>query len=371
MSTITTTPFGIHHSEDCASGQEMLKACGGNFEIEKRQVSYPVVDESATPIGMDGANPVYPTKWVPICAHVPVRSDTGEHIAESTVGDGYVILQNREMIDIANAICGERGLNYEFMTVLDEGRGLAIQVDCPELSKDLNIGKDQNRCRLTMIDWHDGTGSLRLYFSMIRMMCANTLPALGREFARGRRKNRFGFFNIKHTKNMAERIGRAIEIIAEATGDVVQTAEIMRLLADVKCTRGQKTNFFAAIANPEGKDEREMTKRAKTQYETRMQLLEAASKNKVNKVEGYGGSWYETLQAATYYGTHQQTVRGSEEKSAEEKRFTSKNMGSGALTNIRAMELALSMSGVKDKLFVYDAATTESPGKISLARVFA
>ena len=352
--SITRTAFGIHTSEDCKDGKSMLAACGGNFDIEKRQVSYPVLDTKATPIGMgtDG-EPIYPTRWQPINAQAAVRSDTGEHIAESTVGDGYVILQNREMIDIADAICGDRKLNYEFMTLLDGGRGLAVQVDCPELAEDLSIGKGEsghNRCRLTMIDWHDGTGSLRLYFSMIRMFCQNTLPALGREFVNGKRKNRFGFFSIKHTKNMADRIETAIGIIQDAVGDVRDTAKILRMLADVRCTRGKKMDFFTKIANPEGKDEREMSKRAKSQYENRVAMLEEAAKNPVNKVEGHDGSWYETLQAVTYYATHQQTVRGSEDKSDDEKRFASQNFGSGALTSIRGVELALALSGVKDQI---------------------
>ena len=351
MPTITQTPFGVYHSNDCSSGRDMLKACGGDFTIEKVQVAYPWIDRSGTPDGIDSdGNPVYPVRQIPIAAHAAVRSDTGDAVADSTVGDGYVVLQNSEMVDICDAICGQRKMNYEFMTVLEGGRGLAIQVDCPELADALNVGGDKSRARLTLTDWHDGTGSLRLHFSMLRLMCRNQLPALGKEFARNRRRNRFGFYSIKHTKNMADRIVEAVKIIKDAVGDITDTAEILRLLADVKCTRGKRQDFFRQIANPEGKDEREMSKRAKGLYESRLKLLEGAAKMDCNRVEGHGESWYETLQAVTYYGTHLQTVRGGEEKSAEEKRFQAANFGSGALTNIRGMQLALEMSGLSDKI---------------------
>lgn len=349
--SITTTPFGVTHSEDCATGLEMLSSCGGDFTVEKRQVSYAVEDTTATPIGMNSdGSPVYPIMQVPLNSHAAVRSDTGEHLSDKTISDGYVILQNREMIDIADEICGKRKLNYEFMTLLQGGRGLAVQVDCPDLVKDLNIGggaSGLNRCRLTLVDWHDGTGALRMYFSIIRMHCANVLPALGRSFIEGKRRNNFGFFSIKHTKNMSERIEAAVSTLNVAASNVSDTAELMRKLANVKCDSADRMKFFKVIANPEGKDERDMSKRAKTMYETRMEKLIEASNNPVNLVDGYSDSWYEVLQAATYYGSHGQTVRGSD-KSDDEKRYTSTNLGSGAINNIRSMELALSMSGIAE-----------------------
>lgn len=351
MTLITTTNFGVHTSEECSTGIDMLKACGGDFTLEKRQVAFPKVDTNAAPDGMDSAgNPVYPTVWVPMDSYAVLRSDTQETIADKrTVGDGYEILQNHDMIKICDAICESRDMNYDFMTTLEGGKGLAIQVSCPDLTSKLQVGNGEsgeNQMRLTMLDMHDGTGSLRLHFSMLRMFCKNTLPALHREFRKGKKKGKVGFFAIRHTKTMAERVAQAVTMIREHVGDVVETAELMRQLAGVACTKTQKVDFFRKLANPEGLDEREMTGRAKAHYEARMHKLEQAAEMDVNKVDGADGSWYEVLQAATHYGTHGQIVRGAEGKSEDEKRFISSNFNSGANFNVTAAELALETAGV-------------------------
>lgn len=335
---------------DQKDGHALLKEIGGDFSIEKRQVSFDRVDRTATPIGINtDGTPVFPVQRIPINSHVAVRSDTEEHLADRTVGDGYVILQNSEMVEIANAICGNRNMNYERMHLLQGGRGMAIQVSCPDLTKDLHVGTGQsglNEARLTMVDWHDGTGSLRLYFSMLRLFCQNQLPAMGREFMSGIKGNRFGFYNIKHTDKMMNRITKAVEIINEAAGDLLNTAEVMRRLSKVKCSAASRAALYEAIANPEGKDEREMTGRGKTMYENRLEAIRKAADMDVNKVAGAGESWYEALQAVTYYSSHDQTVKGKDTVSDDEKRFVSANIGTGALTAMRGVELAVEMSGI-------------------------
>jgi len=341
----------VKENIDKKDGHALLKEIGADFTVEKRQVSYDRIDRTATPIGMNSdGSPVFPIIRVPINSHVSVRSDTEAHLADRTVGDGYVILQNAEMVEIANSICGDRNMNYERMVLLSGGRGMAIQVACPELTKDLSIGTGESglsEARLTLVDWHDGTGSLRLYFSMIRMFCKNKLPAMSREFLKGQKANRFGFYNIKHTSSMLDRITKAVSIINEAAGDLIGTADIMRKLAKVRCSAASQKALYEAIANPEGKDEREMTGRGRTMYSNRMEALIKASNMSVNQVEGATGSWYEALQAVTYYASHSQTVKGKEEISDDEKRFISSTIGTGALTAMTGAELAIAMSGIE------------------------
>ena len=347
MSAITTTAFGVHQSEDCKSGIDMLAACGGSFDIEKVQVSYPWEDKQGVPSGMDSeGNPFYAPKWNAVACHVPVRSDTGEAVADKTVGDDYTVLQNREVIDIVDAICGDHDLNYDFMTTIHGGRGLAVQVKCPDLTDALSIGNDVVEGRLTITNFHDGTGSLKVFISLLRMMCANKLPAIGREYRKAKKAGKLGTYAIKHSKNMEDRIRDMVMCYKQSMGDMVSTSELLLSMANKRITAAARQAFFTALVNADGKDEGELTKRAKTMRQNKMESLQSASRMSVNKVEDHQGSWYEALQAATYFGTHEIMVRNTGRAGESENRYVSKNFGAGADFNKLALMTALEMSEV-------------------------
>lgn len=344
--TITTTCYGVTTSEDCKDGIDMLKSCGGDFSIDKVQVGYQrTIPDSVGGVDSDG-NIVPDTEMRAINAFVPVRSDTGINIADTTVGEGYTILQNREVIDLVSAICGAHDLTYNFMTLIHGGRGLAVQVACPDLSDALSVGDDRNDGRLTITNYHDGSGALKVHVSLIRMMCTNTLPAIGREFRNKRGKSRLAAHSIKHSSKMQDRIADMVKCYREAMGEMVETAELLRSLAGVSCSAAARRKFFDTLVNGAEHDEKELSKRAKTMRENKLTELQKAFRNPVNKVADASGSWYEALQAATFFGTHSITVRNTRDVSDDENRYLSKNFGAGATMNVEALELATQMAGV-------------------------
>lgn len=347
MSTITRNGFGVFESTDCVDGMEMLKSIGGNFTIEKAQVSYPraIIGSMG---GVDNNGNVLPEiEMTPIEAYLPVRSDTGENISNMTIGEGYNVLQNSEVIDMVNTICGTHGMNYRYMTLVSGGRGLAVQVECPDLTAALSIGGDENRGNLTITNFHDGTGALKVHVSLKRMFCANTLPALNREFRTMKRANHRAAHSIKHCKTMDERIANMVETYQESMNDMVSTSDLLRKLAAVRITAAEKREYFKRLVNADGKAKSELTKRALTMRETKMSALLAASRNPVNQVEGAGLTWYEALQAPTHFGTHGMRLRDTGRGGDDEMRFVSSEMGAGAEFSTFALETALEMAGVK------------------------
>lgn len=349
MSPITKTGFGVSTSKDCKDGMEMLKACGGDFTIEKRQVAF-AKDIPGTAGGVDADGNIIPeTEWTPIKAFVPVRSDTCENISDCTIGDGYNVLQNSETVDVVNAICEGHGLNYDFMTLIQGGRGLAIQVYCPDLNDALGVGNDDMKGRLTTTNFHDGTGSMKVHVSICRMLCANVLPAIGREFNAQKKIKRPGVYSIKHTPKMEMRIRDMVKCYKDAMGDMIATAELLRLLADHKPSKSALNEYYMKCATAKAKrdlSEKEMTSRAIAQRDNRVQEFRDAARNPVNQVADASGSWYEALQAVTWYSTHNMRTRDTGRASLEESRFISANLTSGAELASDALRFAVEMSGV-------------------------
>ena len=338
-STISKNAYGVSTSKNCINGGEMLTACGGDFDIEKRQVYYqsPIANSFGS---VDSDGQIIPEmQWQDINLFVPVRSDTGHHIADATVGDGYNIVQNSEVIEIVDAICGSHNLNYNFMTLLKGGRGLAVQVECPDLSSALNVGDDQNRGRMTISNFHDGTGTLKVHMSLLRLFCSNVLPALNREFRTVRKSQRTAAYSIRHSSMIPERIAAMVATYQEAMEDMVSTADLLRSLASHQCSWQARKAFFKSLVNKDGKDERELTSRARKIRETKLHQVQKSFHNPLNKVADASGSWYEVLQAATWIGSHEANGR-------VDNHWEHAEMGGGAQYSSEALQLALEMSDI-------------------------
>jgi len=340
---ISKTRYGVTTSDNCRDGMSMLKHAGADFTVEKRQVSFP--SEQPAAVTGDGQM-TYETVWTPIDAYAAVRSDTGAPLSHKTIGEGYQVLQNHEVIEVVDAICDGHDLNYDFMTQVQGGAGLCVQIMSKDLNKALKVGKDEHQGRLTISNFHDGSGSLRVHMSLLRMFCKNVMPALKREFRS--HKDHAASYSIKHSKHMEERINGMIQTYREAMGDLENTTRILNLLANKKCTENEQLALFKRLLNPEGPDEvKELSDRAKTQRENKFAELVKLSRQSQNHCEGLEGTWYSAIQPVTDYASHGIKVKKSKRVSAEESRFTSQYFGAGADFAQTGLELAMEMAGVE------------------------
>lgn len=340
---IKKTQFGVSTSESCRDGIAMLKHAGADFEVEKRQVSFP----TERPAGVTGDGQMTSEiVWTPIDAYAAVRSDTGAPLSHKTIGEGYQVLQNREVIEVVDAICDGHDLNYDFMTSIQGGAGLCVQIMSEDLNEALKVGNDKHQGRLTISNFHDGSGALRVHLSLLRMNCSNVFPALKREFRK--RKDHASSYSIKHCKKMEDRINGMIQTYRSAMGDLENTTRILNLLANKKCTVNEQLELFNRLLNPEGPDEiKELSDRAKTGRANKFAELVGLSKQSQNHCEGLEGTWYAAVQPITDYASHGITVKKSKRVSAEEARFTSQYFGAGADFAQAGLELAMEMAGVE------------------------
>lgn len=330
---ITKTNFGVSTSENCSQGLEMLKHAGADFEVEKRQLKFDLLTDG---IGTDNAY---------IDAYVPVRSDTQAALSHKTIGEGYQVLQNREVIDIVDAICDGHDLNYQFMTQVQGGAGLCVQIMSKDLNKALKVGNDDHEGRLTISNFHDGSGSLRVHISLLRVFCQNVLPALKREFKQ--HKDHAASYSIKHSKNMEERINSMIACYRDAMGDLENTTRILHLLANKKCTANEQKELFKRLMLADGKDEKDLSKRARGQRNAKYAELVSLANQNQNYCGDLQGTWYSAIQPITDYASHGIRVRNTGRVSAEEGRFTSAYFGAGADFAQTGIEIAMEMAGVE------------------------
>jgi len=336
MTEFTKTAFGVSTSEQCQDGIEMLKACGGDFRINMAQVAYPFTRD------IGGGDTI--TEHIALDAWVPTRSDTNEAISNKTVGEGFSVFDNHDAVALANTICRDHDLNFSFMAVTNGGAGLAMQVECPDLSEALNIGGDDHKGFLTIHTAHDGSASLRVTPTIIRMFCRNVLPAIKRANIEGRKTG--DAYCIRHSKNMETRIAAMVNAYREAMGDMIDTADRLRLLVTKRATDTEAQELWKRVIAADGKDESELSKRAQTQRDNKLESIRMLSQAPENRAVNAPGTFYEALQPLTAYATRGIATRDRGTVSQAERRWSSAHTGAGAAFAERSILTALEMASV-------------------------
>jgi len=333
MTDFTKTNFGVSTSEACTDGIEMLQLCGGDFSISMQQVGY----NHTINIG-DGDSV---SQFVPLDAWVPTRADTNEAISNRTVGEGFSVFDNLDAVALANTICRDHDLNFSFMAVTNGGAGLAMQVECPDLSEALDIGGDKHKGLLTIHTSHDGSASLRVTPTVIRMFCRNVLPAIHRQNVEGRKAG--DAYCIRHSKRMEDRIAAMVGAYREAMGDLIDTADRLRLFTTKKVTSAEMRDLWKRVLAADGKSESDLSQRAITQRDNKFAVVEMLAYAPENKAPYAPGTLFEAIQPLTAYATRGIGTRDRGTVSQAERRWSSAYTGAGASLARRTMDLALEM----------------------------
>lgn len=160
------------------------------------------------------------------------------------VGKRYEPIQNIEAFDFFDEIIGEGHAKYETVGALGNGEKVFLTAKIP--SKML-VGKEHIDKYLLLTMAHDGTGSVQIMFTPIRVVCNNTLSA-----AIGSATNKV---SIRHTKNARDRIEASKEILGIVQHNGIKLEEVFNRMTEVKITDQQMgeliINSFGLTPMPE------------------------------------------------------------------------------------------------------------------------
>ncbi|MFA5158187.1 MAG: DUF932 domain-containing protein [Patescibacteria group bacterium] len=123
------------------------------------------------------------------------------------VGTTYEIIQNIEAFDILDALVGEGLAMYNCAGSLFEGKRIFITCKLPG---NIQIGPDKIDKYLVLATSHDGSLSLHMKWTPIRVVCNNTLSAA---FSIRGNKVRTDTVSIRHTLNYKSRVNEARELL--------------------------------------------------------------------------------------------------------------------------------------------------------------
>lgn len=229
----------------------------------------------------------------PIDTHVANTRIVGdERFVLGVVGKGYQVIQNDEILELADAIRNQHGLKFSHAGVVGDGQRVYFQCAGDSFSVGEN---DEVTPYMLFVNGHDGTLACRMTPMTERMMCENQLGNMIR--------TQESYVAIRHSGNVktklaeASRLGRHFLTVAKAN------RQAMLRLRGKQVSAKKMADFFKVLyeqqigivnANPKDKSEERSLNRAdlaflkyKERFETEKPIAGTTAWNMANAYTGW------------------------------------------------------------------------------------
>jgi len=195
---------------------------------------------------------------------------------------------------------------------------------------------------LLLTNTHDGSGSIKIMPTFIRVVCNNTL-----QMALGEGRNKRTIYNIRHTKNMHNKVDDAREAIGLINEDFERTKEFYQNLMKVKLTSEQLETYFVTAANLEYNDDGELSTRGQNIV---TQLIQNMT-HETNLVGNMKNTVWAAYNAFTFWVDHQRPVSKTQGHNMTQDQLqtnlSNSLMGAGLVDKRRALDAALEYTPIQ------------------------
>lgn len=291
-----------------ATSAEAIAAAGLGWTVEK----YPVFAQ--TPEGM---------KQVPRSFAV-TRSDNNAPLG--IVGDRYTPMQNKDAFSFFDSVVGVKEAMYHTAGSLGDGERIWILAKLPgyiQVAKNDIVDK-----YLLLANTHNGTSSVEMLFSPVRVVCQNTLN-MAIQGAKG------DIAKARHTRGImlkTDNIRESLKIV-NYQYDIMEQAS--KKMVDKQMNQGHLEKYLEKIGllrNVIEEDEERRTTRSENIFNTMVNLFEHGKGNDMPEVRGTLWAGYNSVVEYVDY------IRGNDKKRANSLLF-----GSGADIKQKAWDTAVAM----------------------------
>jgi len=257
-----------------------------------------------------------------------VRTDTDDVLG--VVGTNYVPVQNRQAFGFLDAIAADGGIRYHTAGALRRGERIWL---LGKLAGQIRVkgSDDLTEKFLLLSNSHDGSSALRIYFTPIRVVCANTL-------AMADRSGKGEGIAIRHQGNLPAKVREAQEVLGLARRYYDDLEIRVDFLAGHHPTAAQLARYFEALyPDPaEGSNSRARN--------VRDSLYKLFERGKGQEIPGIRHTSWAAFNAVTEFVDHHRSTRGRSDHERGSNRLESAWFGSGNRLKQQAFRLALDMA---------------------------
>lgn len=264
-------------------------------------------------------------------ARATVRTTDNKVLA--VVGDTYVPLQNQKAFEFFDPFVASGNAILETAGSLREGCRIWVLARLNRAPIEVVKG-DTVLKYLLLSNGHDGTMAVRIGFTPVRVVCANTLAAA---HSHGESK----LIRVIHSKQVAQNVEAIREIINAADAAFEASAEQYRFLASRNICQGDLDKFVRVVFDMKTAETERQAASQKTLIDRIAQLFEKGYGNELKGVIGtYWGLYNGVNQYLNYeYGRNQKVL-----SAGNARRLDGLWFGNLAQMNKKALDTAMEMA---------------------------
>jgi phage/plasmid-like protein (TIGR03299 family) len=267
-----------------------------NWNVSKRQICV---------IGADG-------NFQPVEGKMAtVREDNDKVLG--IVGDDYEVVANSDLKKLIQPLVDEEVLSISNMGYLNGGKKVFIQA---QIAKDYQVVGEDYRGMITLLNSHDGTTTVSLGTTMVRVICSNTFNSVMKKLTE----------KYRHSEGVTERLLSTTAIVEYIDGAMRKYSEYVETLASAPCSAAQ---FKQAVESIYQKPVEGMRDNFVAQ------LNHLFYNGKGNE----GKTMYDALNSVTEWNDHYS-------RKSKDARMNYSQFGAGANTSRRAMVVLTEMATV-------------------------
>ena len=223
---------------DCHTSQEVMEKAGLNFFVDKCDLVSKMpfrlrgnnkVNELAGEFSKDG----YIYRECPN-AYGTYRTDTNTPLGLVKVK--YEVIQNIEAFNFFNDAIGENKAKWDRAGMFGFGHKIFVSAKLPIKTK---VGNDAIDNYLVFSNSHDGSSSINILFSPIRVICTNMLNSAIR--------GADSYIRIRHTASAKEKLETGAQILRVACEHARTAEQLYNSLLTIKMTDEDVMKYIAEL----------------------------------------------------------------------------------------------------------------------------
>lgn len=233
---------GVKNVTNCDTALEVIKEAKLDFNVAKCEVvaKMPGLGTGSRLSEDDDNTFLYGgNRFAPIeNSFATYRTDTCQPLG--LVKSKYNIVQNRDAFNFFDDAIGPDKAIWDTAGCFDNGRRIFVSAKLPKTT--IVNGKDNIENYLVFTNSHDGSTSVNILFTSIRIVCQNCLPGA---IKNGKGNN--AFIGLRHTQSVHDNINAAIDILGIAIHQAEQMEIEYNKLALKKMNDLQVMDYIAGV----------------------------------------------------------------------------------------------------------------------------
>lgn len=259
--TVNGAPWAIGKDvSDCRTSEEVMEKAGLNFIVNKCDLMARMPfgerhNNIVNPLAGEFSRDGYIFRELPN-AYATYRADNSQPLG--LVKEKYKVVQNVDAFKFFDDAIGYGKAVWDKAGILNGGCKIYVSAKLPVETR---VGNDKIDNYLVFSNSHDGSSSVNIMFTPIRVICTNMLNSA--------LKSADSFIRIRHTESAKQKLERGAEILRIACKHAENAQEFYESLTKIHMTDYQVMEYIANLQLTE---------------EEKMQLITYDTKNGYKKL---------------------------------------------------------------------------------------